>query len=119
MVSKNTLLFGFLVWLIPFIVGFLTFPIRESDRPLFESIMAVTLVLSTVVFALRYFRRTNKASDGLTVGLVWLAISVVLDLVLLVGMFKIPVVDYMKDIALTYLLVPTITAGFGQLSSKK
>ncbi len=35
----KALLFGFLLWLIPFLVAFLIFPIRLSTPALFESIM--------------------------------------------------------------------------------
>ncbi len=38
---KKALLFGFLLWVIPFVIAFLIFPIRNSDRPLFESIMPI------------------------------------------------------------------------------
>ena len=34
---------GFFVWLVPFVVAFLVFPIHDTARPLFESIMAVTV----------------------------------------------------------------------------
>jgi len=48
--------FGFLVWLIPFVVAFLIFPLKESWRSLFESIMPVTLASITVLCAVFYFR---------------------------------------------------------------
>lgn len=112
MLNKQAIIYGLLVWLIPFAVGFLAFPLRTSDRPLFESIMAVALVLSVVFFAVRYFK--NKSAQGLSTGIVWFAISVVLDLIFLVGFFQIPLVDYIKDIALTYLVIPIVTSAFAK-----
>jgi hypothetical protein len=53
---RRTLLFGFLVWLIPFVVAVAVFPVKASSRSLFESIMAVTLAATVVGCALRYFR---------------------------------------------------------------
>ena len=42
---RKAVLFGFLIWLIPFVVAFIIFPLRESSRPLFESIMPVTVAV--------------------------------------------------------------------------
>lgn len=47
-------LFGFLIWLISFLVSVLIFPLRTSQRPLFESIMPVVIVIWTVFFAVIY-----------------------------------------------------------------
>jgi len=51
---RRALGFGFLAWLSPFVVAFLVFPFRESARPLFESIMAVTVTATAVVLGLTY-----------------------------------------------------------------
>ncbi len=47
----KAVLYGFLIWLTAFVVAFLIFPLRESSRPLFESIMPVVVTLATVAFA--------------------------------------------------------------------
>ena len=44
-------LFGFLVWLAAFVAAILIFPLRESARPLFESIMPVVLSSATAALA--------------------------------------------------------------------
>lgn len=72
---RRALLYGFLVWLIPFLVAFLIFPLRESSRPLFESIMPVTLAMATAVFGVLYFKNLasnhvrNYIKEGLVVGM--------------------------------------------------
>jgi hypothetical protein len=49
-------------------------------------------------------------------GVIWLGINLILDLLLFMeGPMKMPFVDYIVDIGLTYLLIPIITAGFGYL----
>ncbi len=45
-------LFGFLAWLITFVVSVLIFPLRTSQRPLFESIMPVVVTLCAVLFSI-------------------------------------------------------------------
>ncbi len=57
---RRAALFGLLIWLIPFVVAFAIFPLRESSRPLFESIMPVAITLSVVVFGVAYFREVHR-----------------------------------------------------------
>ena len=116
---KKTLLYGFLIWLIPFVVAFLIFPIRESNRTLFESIMPIVITICVVFFANIYFKKLDKnfVKEGLLIGIIWLAISFSIDLAMFMqGPMKMSFVDYVMDIGLTYLIIPTITIGFGYLS---
>lgn len=115
---KLVLLYGFLIWLIPFIIAFLIFPIHDSERPLFESIMAVVVTFSAVFFTILYFRKVDAAffREGVFLGVSWFLISVAIDLPLFsAGPMKMAFVDYVKDIGLTYLIIPTVTAGMGFL----
>jgi len=119
---KRTLFYGFLIWLIPFIVAFLIFPIRESNRALFESIMPVVITISVAFFAYQYFKKldNNFVKEGVMLGLIWLMISFVIDLVMFMqGPMKMTFTDYIMDIGLTYLIIPAITIGFGYLSKSK
>ncbi len=81
---KTIMLFGFLIWLIPFVVSFFIFPLRSSSRPLFESIMPVVLTSAVVLFTVRYLSKINRefVKEGLFIGIVWLVISLVIDLIL-------------------------------------
>jgi hypothetical protein len=116
-------LFGFLLWLIPFTVSALIFPLRAPQRPLFESIMPVVIVIWTVFFSIVYFtsknlsgKRGHMLREGIKIGLIWLLISIVLDLMIFIeGPLKMTLWDYTTDIAVTYLIMPTITTGFGYL----
>ncbi len=118
---KLALLYGFLIWLIPFVLSVLIFPIHEQDRPFFESIMPVVLASVTVYFALRYSKTNpiDTLQEGLTLGILWMLICIVIDLPLFsYGPMKMPFVNYWKDIGFTYLLIPVILIGFG-LREKK
>jgi hypothetical protein len=118
---KLAALFGFLVWLFAFVVSVLIFPLHETERPLFESIMPVALALATVTLAALYFRRVRTAflREGVILGLLWLAINVVIDLLLFIwGPLKMTPGDYVKDIGLTYLMIPIITAGMGYVLAR-
>ena len=111
-------LFGFFLWLIPFAVSVLIFPLRTSQRPLFESIMPVVIAIWTVFFSILYLTRTGGGflKEGISIGLAWLLLSIILDLMIFMGgPLKMPFLDYVTDIAVTYLIIPTITSGFGYL----
>ena len=115
---KKTLLYGFLIWLIPFIVAFLIFPIRESNRVLFESIMPIVITICVVFFAVVYFKKLedNFLKEGVLIGIVWLVMSFGIDLIMFMqGPMKMSFINYAMDIGLTYLIIPTITVGFGYL----
>ncbi|HSD57630.1 MAG TPA: hypothetical protein VLB04_05570 [Methanotrichaceae archaeon] len=115
---SKLLLYGFLTWLIPFLVSVLIFPLHQTERPLFESIMPVVIVACAVFFSVLYFRRVTSGfqREGAWLGAAWLAISLFIDLLLFMeGPMKMPLADYLKDIGLTYLIIPIITIGFGYL----
>lgn len=109
---------GFLVWLVPFVVAFLVFPIHESNRPLFESVMAVAVTAASVLFGLRYLKQADRVQDreGLILGIVWLVMCVLIDapLMLLGGPMKMSLGAYLADIGVTYLCIPVVTWGLAQ-----
>jgi hypothetical protein len=114
--TRKALLFGALVWVIPFVVALLIFPLRESWRALFESIMPVVVTVAAVSFGVAYFRdvRERLVREGVVIGLLWFAISVVIDLPLMLNApIKMTAVEYAADIGLTYLIIPAVTIGLG------
>ncbi len=112
---------GVLTWLIPFVVAFLVFRWRESNRALFESVMAVTVTGTAIGLGLAYLRRcpTAGAREGLSLGVVWFTICVLVDapLMLLGGPMHMSVGAYFGDIGLTYLSIPLVTWGLGAARS--
>jgi len=111
-----------MIWLIPFAVSVLIFPLRVSQRQLFESIMPVVIAIWTVFFSIFYLSRIKSdfLKEGIFIGIAWLLISMVLDLMIfIVGPLKMPLWDYATDIAVTYLMIPTITIGFGYLTEQR
>jgi len=105
---------------IPFVIALLVFPIRGSERPLFESIMAVAVTFAVMIAAIRYFREVHQdfVKEGMMLGMVWLAINIGIDLVMFMqGPMKMAFPDYLKDIGVTYLIIPVITIGTGFLAA--
>jgi hypothetical protein len=120
--TKLILLYGVCVWLIPFIVALLIFPIRETERPLFESIMPVAVTFSVVLFSILCFTKVDTAflKEGILLGTVWLLISISIDLLMFSsGSMKMGIGDYFKDIGFTYVIIPLVTVGSSFLIETK
>lgn len=120
---KLALLYGFLVWLIPFVVAFLIYPIKTSNRVLFESIMPVMVTICVVLFSVFYLRKVmaDFFKEGILLGVIWVTISLAIDLAMFMPQspMKMSFADYMMDIGVTYLIIPTICIGFGYLLDKQ
>ena len=119
---KKAFIFALLVWVVPFVVAMFVFPLRESDRAFFESIMPVAVVLATVFFSTLYFKKVDTyfLKEGILLGFIFLLVSLAIDLVLFSqGSMAMPLGDYIKDIGFTYLMIPVITIGFGFILSRK
>ena len=107
---------GLLVWLGPFVVAFCIVAIKDSWRSLFESSMAVTVAAVVVVCAVYYFRPLDRggAAEGLKLGALWMALSVLIDLPLMLSPpINYTLGDYVADVGVTYLMIPVIAAGMG------
>jgi hypothetical protein len=118
---RRALLYALGVWVVPFVVAIGIFPLRENERPLFESIMPIAVVGAAAIFAIRYARsEPSFARIGLPLGIVFLAVSVVIDLLLFSwGPMKMGFVDYLKDIGVTYLVMPIVTYGMSRVAPQQ
>ncbi|GMQ81544.1 MAG: hypothetical protein BMS9Abin05_0976 [Rhodothermia bacterium] len=105
--------FGFLVWLVPFVVAVIFFGLHESSRPLFESIMAVTVTGTAVAFGLLYMKSADSefVRESIRLGILWLVVAIAIDapLMLFGGPMQMTVGQYTADIGVTYLSIPVVT----------
>ncbi len=123
--NKNLkiILFGFLVWSIPFVVSFFIYPIKTPMYSLFESIMSVLIAAAVVIFSYLYFKdiKTNFAVEGIVTGIVWFIIAIVIDLLIFMpaSPMHMNFIDYMMTIGVKYLIIPIVTIGWGYLAQNK
>jgi hypothetical protein len=105
---KRATLLGIASWAIPFLVSFLIFPLKKSNAPLFETLMALVVLLTAGVLFRRYFRgRTVSATEAAMAGLLWLAVNLALDYPMFAyGPMKMQVWAYYSEIGLVYLTFP-------------
>jgi uncharacterized membrane protein YpjA len=75
-----------------------------------------------VFFSIRYFGKINRGfiEEGIFIGIVWLVISLVIDLMLFLqeSPMQMTLSDYIMDIGITYLIILIIPAGSGYLIEK-
>ncbi len=117
--------YGFLTWLIPFIVSF--FFVNQDgsfriDETFFKTIMIIVGALVGVKLMVCYFNKVsgNYLKEGIIIGLAWLAINLILDLALVFGgMFPMGVGEYFLDIGLRYLVIPIFSIGMGYILERK
>src|SRR5579859_6747711 len=102
---KKAFGFGFVTWLVPFVVSVSIFPLKRAGDPLFETIMGLVVVFCGVFFTHLYFRSVSRSflKEGVLVGTIWMLISLGLDwLMFSTGPMKMPLGTYMRNIGLGY-----------------
>ncbi len=119
---RQAILQGVMVWVIAFLAAFLIFPLRESSRPLFESIMPVVLAGAAAFFANRYLSGVQEdlRREGLRLGVLWMAINIAIDLPIMLSPSPMQMSpgQYVADIAVTYLLLPVVTGAMGSAAAR-
>lgn len=118
-------IFGLIVWLIPFIVSF-AFVDRNGNfliaETFFKSITIVTGGIVGVLLAIQYFKgvETDFVREGVILGTIWLVINLAIDLSLVYsGFFPMTVTQYFTDIGMRYLGMPIYTIGMGYILMQK
>lgn len=108
------ILFGFLLWLTVFAASFIIFPFKDSNPPLFETLISIILSAATVLYGYIYFKNdVITLKNCITTGIIWAAVNILIDLPLFsYGPMKKPLPDYFTDIGMTYLMIPVILSAF-------
>lgn len=119
--SLKIALFGFLTWLIPFVVSFFFY--SKEGQPLidiflFKSIMIVVGSLTGASLLVLYFRGLKKdyLKEGVIVGLAWFAINIIMDLAVLVPMSGMSIGSYFAQIGLRYIIIPIMSTAMGYVA---
>ena len=115
------LAFGGISWAIPFLVSLPLYS-RDGqvaiDYNLFKSIMVVTGTLVGCILLAVYFKKQRASfGEGLRVGVIWYAVNVLLDLLILVPLSKLTIPEYFLQIGIRYLSIVIIGAFAGAIGS--
>ncbi|HUI53818.1 MAG TPA: hypothetical protein VLY04_02530 [Bryobacteraceae bacterium] len=119
---KRALALGFLSWLLPFAFSFAVFPLKRANAPLFESLMALFLVVVAAILAKWYFRDSESpgVAEAVLLGLLWLVINLSLDYPMFAyGPMRMTAASYYSEIGAGYLLFPAFLAGAAWMAGKR
>jgi len=99
---------GIMSWLIPFAVGFVLFPVKKSNPPLFGTLMNLVVLLTAGALLARYFRgRPAPLAEALLVAALWLSMNLVFDYPMFAyGPMQMTAPAYYSEIGLAYLAIP-------------
>ena len=113
------IIFGFLIWLIPFLISM---PFYKNGQPAIniftiKTLMIFTGTFITAILLILLFKKQNNnfLLFGITVGIIWFIINIILDLLLLVPMMKIPISSYFLQIGFRYLNMIIMSVSFGYI----
>jgi len=117
--NGKALLFGLLLWVIPFFAAFPLFPLKEKRPLVFKAAMSVVLAGATAALARFYLagHRDRSTTDGILLGMLCAGMCIVIDLPIFLAGFKMKPAVYFSEIGLCYLAVPVITWSMAGLMS--
>ncbi len=121
--TLKMVLFGFLTWLIPFLFAFLFYSKEGTlliDIFLFKSIMLIVGSVVGAFLLVSYFKKLkkNQLKEGIIIGIVWFAMDILLDLIILVPMSKMGIGAYFAQIGIRYLTIPIMSIAIGYVAKK-
>jgi hypothetical protein len=114
----RAILFGLLSWFIPFVAGFVLFPLKKSNAPLFSTLMYLAVLMTAGLLLAWYFRkRTVSIREAALVGAVWLVNNLVCDYPMFAyGPMKLTPLGYYSEVGLVYLTYPVFAVMAARLA---
>ncbi|MCK6600542.1 MAG: hypothetical protein L6Q77_01840 [Bacteroidetes bacterium] len=108
--SARLFLFGFYLWIIPFVAAIPLFQLLSDHRIVFKGIMGVVMTLTTAVLWTRFLKKIPAVSvkEAVQVSLLWMTMSIVPDLFAFILGFNMEVSVYFSEIAVSYLVIPIL-----------
>jgi hypothetical protein len=116
----RAILLGLLSWFIPFVAGFVLFPLKKSNAPLFSTLMYLIVLVTAGLLLVWYFRkRAVSVGEAALVGAVWLGINLVCDYPMFAfGPMKMTPLAYYSEIGLVYLTYPVFAVMAARLHDR-
>jgi hypothetical protein len=116
-------LLGLIIWAVPFIAAMFVWDIKANavriSMDWFSALMSFTGAVGFAIAAFLWFRdvKKNAVKEGWMAGITWYIELLLLDLIVLVGLFRMAMADY-YSMLLTYLNVLVLSAAVGYIIKK-
>jgi hypothetical protein len=109
MIMLGLILRGFVIWLVPFVISFFFYTpegLLSTSYALFKSVMVVTLTWTTLAVNLIAIR---KSFSPVIASGTYLLVNLLLDFLIVVPFVGLSISEYIEQIGLIYLVIPSIT----------
>lgn len=106
--------YGLACWFVPFAAAMAMYPLRMTNRALFESAMAIVLAGTVVATMTALLSRLSSEfmAYGIKCGAIWVLECLVLDAIAYsAGPMLVTPLDYIYDIGTMYFMIPLLTIG--------
>jgi|GEM_PF-284445 len=110
--------FGILTWLVPFVLSIFFY--SPTGQPLYDIflIKSILLVVASgfgAFLLVVYFRSIHNMflHEGVIIGIAWLVINWVLDILILIPLSGMSIPTYFTQIGLLYLVIPFMSIAIG------
>ena len=117
---KLAITFGILIWIITYLATRITNPIFSTTLPNMNIIVPIILIITIGFFGILYIRNIdeNEVIEGLAVGIIFIAVDVVCDLVFLIipNTRNLIFADYQLHIFSMIVITLLITTFLGYLA---
>jgi uncharacterized membrane protein YpjA len=115
------LVYGAILWLIPYVTAIPLMPLMTSDNALFKTIMIVEGALVGAALTAHYFNSVEQdfLREGIILAVVWIALNWLLDVVALLPFTKQTLPRYFAEIGLRYLAIAAPAVAVGWVLEKR
>ena len=117
---KLAITFGILIWIITYLATRITDPIFSATLPNMNIVVPIILIITIGFFGILYIRNIdeNEVIEGLVVGIIFIAVDVVCDLVFLIipNTRNLIFADYQLHIFSMIVITLLITTFLGYLA---
>jgi hypothetical protein len=117
--TVKTILYGILVWLVPFIIAIPFYSPEGTllvDVHFFKTVMIITGGAIGAILLIRLFSEISDqyVRTGVIIGAIWLIINWILDLGILLSLNGMDIPTYVREIGLRYLMIfiMSVMAGY-------
>lgn len=115
------LIYGCVLWLVPYVTAIPLLPLMQSDPVAFKTVMIVVGGIVGAVLAAHYFLAVEVAylREGFLLAGTWVALNWLLDFAALLPFTKQTISRYFLEIGLRYLAIAATTVAIGFVLSRK
>lgn len=117
---KLAIIFGIFIWIITYFFTEVMNPFFSSSFANVNIIAPITVIIATIFFGILYIRNidTNEVIEGLTVGIIFVLIDIILDITVFIIPHKenLIFIDYTLHVFSMIIITLLITTFLGYLA---